>query len=118
MANDDVYVAGVSTERTDGRTPMPPPNGDAAWAALRKLPMPALAQLGCRAWNDPADPSPGDVERFGAKVLMLFPGNWIDAVPEGYEITTINGAVRAFAHAREVGDRREGVLSFGLLVSP
>ena len=118
MANDDVYVAGVSTERTDGRLVAIPPNGVEAWNELRKLPMLALDQLGLRAWNDPDDPSPGDVERFGAKVLMLFPGNWLNAVPPGFEVVTINGSVKKFDAAQEAGDRRGGVLSFGLLVDP
>jgi len=47
--------------------------------------------------------------------LWLYPGEWFDAIPEGYEVTDINGYVERFCKATEDSDIRFGCLAFGFI---
>jgi hypothetical protein len=81
--------------------PTPPTD----FTALRLLTADQLVQLGCRRWDE---------------TLVLFPGTWADAIPEGFEVRTINGKTERFSkswHPAKL-DRRYGVLAFGIEPCP
>ena len=72
----------------------------ASFTALRGMTCAQLAQLGCRRWDDSG--------------LMLFPVDWFDSIPPGYEIVSINGETLLFTRTLS-RDRRWGVLAFGII---
>jgi hypothetical protein len=48
--------------------------------------------------------------------LGEFPAEWYDHIPEGFEIVTINGAMKPFERGVTDDDRRFGLLAFGIVV--
>lgn len=84
------------------------------FAALRHVDRQQLSGLGCRAWNDPTEPD----DKFDGKVLMLFPGEWYERIPEDYEIVTIWGKRKPFKPGQTSDDIRFGCLAYGILVDP
>jgi len=71
------------------------------WEALRGKTTAELADLGCQLWD--------------SSKLMLFPAAWFAYIPEGFEVTTINGAAVRFSKDTTSGDRRYGALAFGVI---
>lgn len=103
--------------------PAAPPQDAQAWEDLRKLDRKALRELGLRPWNDPtADDSENahDAKDSPLKtyVLMLFPGEWYEHIPEGYKIVDIFGVREVFEAGTTDNDIRFGCLPFGILVAP
>lgn len=70
---------------------------------LRRADSETLRSTGMRPW--------GADER-----LWLFPHQWFDDIPEGLEVTTINGETEPFHPDEFNRDIRMGVLAFGLEV--
>lgn len=73
-----------------------PPSFD----ALRGMTCAQLAQLGCRRWDDSG--------------LMLFPADWFDSIPPGFEVVSILGQTLLFTRTLS-RDRRYGMLAFGIV---
>lgn len=46
--------------------------------------------------------------------LYLFPHDWYDSIPEGFEVETINNEIQEFSKDKNGGDHRFGVLSYGV----
>jgi hypothetical protein len=69
-----------------------------------------LRSLGCKAWDEP------DAD---GRVLLLFPGEWYRAIPEGFKVTIIgdpHGPEEAFVPGVTDDDIRFGCLPYGVLV--
>ena len=97
-----VQVVLPQFDRTDGRlVSITPP--DAAWLdTLKHAPLGILADLGLQCWK---------------KNLWLFPAEWYDHIPEGYEIVDICFETECFRRGQTDDDRRFGALSYGILSS-
>lgn len=100
---DTIEIVTPQFERTPG---MQAPTGiPSDWKALRGFSVAELKSLGCSPWDEPnAD----------GKVLMLFPGEWFDAIPSGYSLVSINGLRFGFDKKHTDNDIRFGCLSFGI----
>jgi len=104
---DTIVVQTPVFERSPLRPPpAPAPVSRAGFDALKTLSIAELLAVGLRQWDAPKR----------GVALFLFPGEWYDAIPPGYPVTTINGETRP--HEREPGrdDRRHGCLAYGVLV--
>jgi len=95
----EVEVVTPQFEREDGKEPAPAPDGREEFEKLRDADADALEELGLRSWD-------GD--------LYLFPAEWYDHVPEGFEVTNILGETSAFSQSTHSEDRRFGALAFGV----
>lgn len=88
-------------DRTDKRTISVLPK-DAAWLdTLKSAPLDILRDLGLQCWD---------------MNLWLFPAEWYEYIPEGYEIIDLNFNVESFRKGETDNDRRFGVLAYGILV--
>ncbi len=98
---ETVQVTLPQFDRTDGRIiSIGPP--DAAWLdMLKKAPLSVLTDLGLQNWD---------------KNLWLFPAEWYDHIPEGYEVVDINFEPESFRKGQTDDDRRGGALAYGILV--
>ena len=45
--------------------------------------------------------------------FWLYPGEWYDHIPEGFEVTSITGKQKPFVSGKSDDDTRYGVLAFG-----
>ena len=85
-------------DRTDNRA-VPIKPKDAKWLdTLKTAPVSILRDLGLQKWDDD---------------LWLYPAEWYDYIPEGYEIVDINGKTEQFCSGETDDDRRYGALAFG-----
>lgn len=75
--------------------------------SVRQLDYSALRSLGCEPWDDP------DAD---GNVLLLFPGEWYEMIPDGFEIVDISGGKENFVSGDTDDDIRFGCLSYGILV--
>ncbi len=88
-------------DRTDNRTISVLPK-DAAWLdTLKSAPLDILRDIGLQCWD---------------KNLWLFPAEWYEHIPEGYEIIDINFSAEPFQEGKTDDDRRSGALPYGILV--
>lgn len=106
-AGPDEKVEGTIPQftREPGQPKPSSPPGD--FESLRQLDSVALREMGCRPWDEP------DV---AGRVLMLFPGEWYDAIPDGMSVVDINGQVEDFVAGETDDDIRCGCLAFGFEV--
>lgn len=74
---------------------------------VKQLDYNALRSLGCEPWDDP------DAD---GNVLLLFPGEWYEMIPDGFEIVDISGRTERFASGDTDNDIRFGCLAYGILV--
>lgn len=118
-APEDVVVAVTPQHGRESWAPVPgaPP---VDWGNLRSMSRIALREMGCRPWNNPDDIEDDDyeddVQTFGAgNALMLFPSEWYDHVPVGFEIVDIFGKTEKFVPGETDDDIRFGCLSYGVL---
>lgn len=85
----------------------PAPANSVQWEALRTMNEAALRRRGLGAWsNEEGDP---------AKGLMLFPGAWYDAIPEGFAVVDIFGEAETFKRGQSDNDTRFGFLPYGII---
>jgi len=68
---------------------------------LKKAPEPILFDIGMGKWDDN---------------LFLFPYEWYDYIPEGYEIVTINKDRETFQRGITDRDQRFGYLPYGFCI--
>ena len=69
----------------------------------------AMHALGCAQWDNEANPVvPGHL-------LYLFPADWYEQIPDGFEIVTFTGKRETFLRGKTSPDRRYGVLAYGVL---
>jgi hypothetical protein len=72
----------------------------------------ALRELGLIQWNEPGKLG-GDMDV--DDVLWLFPAEWYDHIPEGFDIVDINGFREKFVRGETDDDIRFGMLSYGIV---
>lgn len=90
--------------RMDGKVAAMAPLTRAEFEALRKLPRAKLIELGLRPWDESG--------------LLLFPMEWYTAIPDGFEVTVINGSIEPFVYGHTDNDCRYGVLAYGIVSRP
>lgn len=93
-----IIITGSQHERVDGTVPAAPPKD---FDALRSMKQDQLQELGMRVWDETG--------------LMLFPGEWYDFIPAGYDIVDISGNREKFEPGTTDNDIRFGCLAFGIL---
>jgi hypothetical protein len=101
---DDAPTINVITpqfEREDGKEPAPAPKTREDWAALRDASRETWAEMGMRRWSEESG-------------LWLFPGEWFDHIPAGFEVVDIHENRVVFDPDEMSRDQRFGVLAYGL----
>lgn len=101
---ESVVFQGPQFHRTDGRKVETRPEvlrSPLFWQQLRTVPRSWLVRLGCQAWDDETPP------------LMLFPYEWYDFIPVGYELECIDGSIAPFSDETD-DDMRFGALAYGI----
>jgi len=78
-----------------------PPSTLDEWATLRLKTVVELKALGLGLWDESR--------------LMLFPFEWYDAIPTGFEVVTINGRSVTFEPGVTSNDRGFGCLAYGII---
>ncbi len=97
---EEVGVILPQFERTDNRAVSIAPK-DAEWLdVLKGAPFSILRDLGLQCWDES---------------LWLFPAEWYDYIPEGYEVVDINLKIEKFIKGETDDDRRYGTLAYGIL---
>lgn len=95
----------------------PPPTTLADWLALPARSKQELMALGMALWDEP-DRKADDTlfERWPCPFpLLLFPGTWFDAVPEGLLVVDLQGRPRLWSKDSLDRDTRYGCLAYGVL---
>lgn len=98
--NETVLVTTPQFKRTKDMPPVKKPPKD--WDKLRNMTKAQLKALGCGSWDGR---------------LMLFPKEWYNSIPAGYEIEDINGSTEEFVPGETDDDIRFGCLAYGVLAS-
>jgi len=99
---EEVQVRTPQFDRADGKEITVFPKGAAFLDALKTAPRDILNDIGLRRWDE-EEP-----------VLYLFPCEWYDDIPEGYEIESISGRKEPFKKGKTSNDRRFGMLAYGI----
>jgi len=103
-AGDTVEIITPQFEREDGVRPFLPDS----WSILHKLSKETLEAIGLRAWDEPDE---------SGQVLMLFPWEWYDYIPNGLLVTDINEETEPFKNGETDDDKRCGVLAYGVKIT-
>jgi hypothetical protein len=98
---DSVEIVTPQFEREDGIDPIS--NPQELFGKLRWLPKKTLTAIGMRPW--------------GEHGLWLFPYQWYQHIPNGFQLTDIFGATEAFEAGVTDDDYRAGVLAYGIVPS-
>lgn len=72
---------------------------------LKTMTKAELKKLGLGIWDEE-----------DGKATMLFPGDWYDEIPKGFEVVDIFGEVEKFDPKKSDDDQRSGFLPYGLVV--
>lgn len=105
--DEPVNVYGPQFHRTADMPPVKaPPTGD--WNLLRDKTASEMKAMGCALWSSESDKH--------GRVLMLFPYEWYDHIPAGFEIEVIDGEIERFDPGETDDDMRFGVLAYGIRV--
>lgn len=98
MGDDKPTIEFVTPQfgREDGVEPEGPPDD---FSALHEMTEDELEEQGLRKWSEG---------------LYLFPYQWYDDIPNGFEVTTINGEQKPFDPKQDLDERRFGVLPYGI----
>lgn len=100
---DRITVTGPQFERTDGKEITFIPKGKDQFDALKeKAPDSILIDIGMGKWT----------EKDGI-IHWLFPAEWYESIPEGYEIVVIDDTTERFKPGETDNDRRFGMLAYG-----
>jgi hypothetical protein len=109
--NEEVQVTTPQFTRPKGEAgPAAPPADREAFDALRTLPETALLELGFRKWGRREDGRNREV----GPMLWLLPGEWYQAIPEGYPLTCISFREETFQLGVTDNDIRFGCLAYGI----
>ena len=96
---DEVRCILPQFERVDGKKITYIPKTVSEFDAIKKAPSDVLKDIGLSKWDEK---------------IWLFPEEWYDYIPEGYEIVDIFGKTEKFQKGITDDDIRFGCLSFGL----
>ncbi len=103
---DDVEVRGSVTAREDGRKVYWTPTTAEEFGKLKTAPAALLRELCLVPWEEPH----GD-----GMMVWLFPAEWFEFIPEGYEVVTFRGARKPFAPGGTVDEQWLGCLPYGFV---
>jgi hypothetical protein len=98
FSSESIEVVTPQFERVDGNEVPAAPED---FEALRTLSPDRLTDLGLQSWDG---------------TLYLFPAEWYEHIPTGFEVTTINGETEQFDPDTSSADRRFGALAYGIEV--
>ena len=90
--------------RTDGLKIGYFPRTEREYDAIKAMSAENLKSIGCQIWD-----------KENGKTHWLYPGEWYDHIPEGYEVTDIMGNTEAFAPGVTDDDIRYGCLAYGFI---
>lgn len=96
--NEPVVAVTPQFTRTDGKNPYWHPKNALGLDALKTAPAAILLDLGLREWD---------------KGHWLYPGEWYNHIPAGYEVLDINGKIKRFDPDVTDNDIRFGCLAYG-----
>lgn len=96
---DEVGVVLPQFERIDGKVITYVPTTVAEYDALKSAPENILKDIGLGQWDEK---------------IWLYPAEWYEYIPEGYEVVDICGETEKFQRGVTDDDRRCGCLAFGL----
>lgn len=104
---EEVVVRTPQFTRIDGNDPWWTPQRAADFDALKTAPDDFLRSLGLGIWDEE-----------DGKQHWLYPGEWFNAIPEGYPLVCIDG--KTYAHNRDETDDdiRFGCLAYGFVRAP
>lgn len=107
MTDDEPDIVLISTphERKNGQTTAAPAPDRDSFYKLSEISTDKARELGMQRWTESEDPE-GD--------LWLFPVEWYNAIPRGFEVETIGGEKKRFSQWTCSRDRRRGALAFGI----
>lgn len=105
VAGDTIQILTPQFVRTSKMTKVRP--APTPFEKVRQLDYGALRSIGCEPWDEP------DAD---GNVLLLFPGEWYEMIPDGFEIVNISGNKEKFVSGDTDDDIRFGCLSYGILV--
>lgn len=111
---DVVEIVGPQFGRPEG-SPKPVGVLPSVFTRLHTMSDGELRLLGCRAWDEPGGPQAVPGQTVAGHVLYLFPAEWYERIPNGFEVVTISGRREKFERGRTSDDRRFGVLAYGVL---
>jgi len=100
---DSVKIMTPQFDRTDHIRPVEYVED---FESLRRMSPETLRAAGCGQWDKGNDDG----------VLMLFPAEWYEIIPNGTQVETICGESIQFKHGETDDDRRFGMLSYGVRV--
>jgi hypothetical protein len=94
----EIEIVTSPTGRVDGKVPPAPPED---FESLRTMTKDQLKTLGLGPWDESG--------------LMLFPGEWFDFIPVGFDVVDINGHHEKFDPKTSDNDTRFGCLAIGII---
>ncbi len=97
---EEIGVILPQFQRTDGRTITYVPTTIAEYDALKTAPNDILRDIGLQKWDE---------------TTWLYPAEWYNYIPEGYEVFDIFGKTEQFQKGTTDSDKRFGCLAYGLL---
>lgn len=101
---DEVVCMTPQFERTDSREIFYFPQTVEQYDRLKTLNEEMLREVGLQPW--------------GEHDLWLFPHEWYNYIPEGYELMCITGELEPFKKGETDNDMRCGCLAYGVAVPP
>ena len=107
MTGDEPDIVLISTphERSNGQVVAAPAPERDSFYKLSEVSADQARGLGMQRWTE-SDESAGD--------LWLFPVEWYNAIPEGFEVETIDGEQKRFSRRTCGRDSRYGALAYGI----
>lgn len=101
---DVINIRTPTFERTDGKQIKYFPCTIKEYEALPKMDKKTLLDIGCQMW-----------EKVGNKIHWLYPAEWFEYIPEGFEVYSVNEKYVKFNKHSCDADTRFGALSYGFL---
>ncbi|AGM11429.1 hypothetical protein M199_gp237 [Halogranum tailed virus 1] len=98
--SDNIVIRSSQFERKDGVDVDYLPTSEDVFENLEQFSEKELETLGLRCWKESH---------------YLFPHEWYDYIPEGFEVVTIMGRTEEFEQGVTDNDKRFGVLSYGII---
>ena len=101
---EKINIMTPSFERTDGRTVSYRPTARQEYEALPQMTPENLKKVGCQIWDSE-----------GGETHWLYPAEWYEYIPIGFEVIDIMGKKKAFTRSTHGNDIRFGALSYGFI---
>lgn len=103
MTKIDLIIASSPIERREKiKIKVPKTKTEFRQLDLKSKTEKQLIKLGLRKWNEKTN-------------LFLFPGEWFNIIPEGYNVVSISGKFQKFSKHTSDDDTRFGCLPYGII---